>query len=310
MSTPLTTPTDSSAHAVKERLARLEQDLTRQRQRVDGTTWLTAIVGIIVLVAVGGYMWYGYEEISTLKDPNKIVDLAAKEIDDNLPQLRRRLEGEIIQSAPEWAGALSKQALGYLPAGRQQFEKLVMENLDDALAQTREKTNEQFRNYIMNNKDHLKKQFEELSKSPDLADTTFADLQADLEKDLGLNFQENAAALLKQLTNANHAFKKLHDGKNLNEQEQLERKCWMLARAIVNHETLDLSTTGLPEVSKASTTESVSVKKSAGTPKRKPLPSTAQDEEKKGSAGSEKKGAAPDAEKKKDDSPAKPEDKK
>src|SRR5437588_201904 len=142
-----TTPAGGSAQSIKERLARLEQDLIRQRQRVDTTTGLTAIVGILILVAVCGYMWYGYNQISIFKDPNKIADMAAQTVDENLPQLRRNLESEIVSSAPEWAGALSKQALGYLPAGRQQFEKLVMENLDDALAQTREKTNEQFRSY-------------------------------------------------------------------------------------------------------------------------------------------------------------------
>jgi hypothetical protein len=321
----LTTPAGGSAQSIKERLARLEQDLIRQRQRVDRTTGLTAFVGILVLVAVGGYMWYGYKEVSIFKDPNKIVDMAAQTVDENLPQLRRNLEGEIISSAPEWANALSKQALGYLPAGRQQFEKLVMENLDGALAETREKTNEQFRTYITNNKDHLKKQFEELAKSPDLADTTFADMQADLEKDLGVNFQADAAALLKELTAANQSFKKLRDGKNLNDQQQLERSCWMLARAIVNHETLDLSTTGLPEVSKASTTSPVSIKSPAekGKPtKRSPVPASAEDDKKDKSKeagkdsekkddkdGDKKKETASDGAKKKDASDAKPDSK-
>jgi len=326
MSTPsVTTPTDSSPRALKERLARLEQDLIRQRQRVDSTTTLTSIVGILVLGAVSAYAYFGYKEISIFKDPNKIADMAAQTIDDNLPQLRRRLEGEIIQSAPEWANAMSKQALGYLPAGRKQCEKLVLENLDEGLAQTREKTNEQFRTYITNHKDHLKKQFEELSKSPDLAETTFADLQADLEKDLGISLQADAAAILRELTNANHSFKKLRDGKDLNEGQQVERRLWMLARAIANHEKLDLSTTGLPEVGASSTTKPVAIKNPAGgaKPTRKPplddvqKGSPASDTnkeagkvpEKKKDAGSnseKKNDAAADPDKKKDASSAKP----
>jgi hypothetical protein len=109
----------------------------------------------------------------------------------------------------------------------------------------------------------------------------------------------------------------------------LERGCWMLARAIVNHEKLDLSTTGLPEVSKASTTEPVSIKSPAGKPtKKSPLPAALEDdgkaspapdknkdagkdsEKKKDAAGnSEKKKDAADPDKKKDDSSAKPENK-
>src|SRR5438132_269048 len=97
---PITTPTDSSARAVKERLARLEQDLIRQRQRVDSTTTLTTIIGIIALVAVAGYAYYGYREISTLTNPETMVNAATQMIDDNLPQVRRRLESEIVESAP------------------------------------------------------------------------------------------------------------------------------------------------------------------------------------------------------------------
>jgi len=321
MATPSpATPSDSSAQAVKERLARLEQELIRQRRRVDATTTLTTLVGIVVLLAIGIYAYIGYNQVKIFSDPEKMADMAAQTIDDNLPQLRRRLESEINESAPKWADGLSKQALGYLPAGRQQFEKLVMENLDDGLAQTREKTNEQFRTFIGNNREHLKKQLEELSKNSDLADTTFADLQADLEKDLGVNFQADSAALLRQLTAANQSFKKLRDGKNLNEQEQLERRCWMLARSIVNHETLDLSTTGLPEVSKASTTKPVAIKKPSDTPKstRKPpaeegAKGTATDKNKEAGKDSDKKkeagsnsekknDTAVDAQKKKDDS--------
>src|SRR5437879_1375793 len=317
MSTPsVTTPTDSSARALKERLARLEQDLIRQRQRVDRTTTLTTIVGILVLVAVSAYAYFGYKEISIFRNPDKIADMAAQTIDDNLPQLRRRLESEIVQAGPEWANAMSKQALGDLPAGRKQCEKLVLENLDEGLAQTREKTNEQFRAYIANHKDHLKKQFEELSKSPDLAETTFADLQADLEKDLGITFQADAAALLRELTAANHSFKKLRDGKDLNEGQQVERRLWMLARAIANHEKLDLSTTGLPEVG-ASTTKPVSIKNpaSGAKPTRKPplvdeKGSSAPDKNKEAGNDSEKKKDAGSNSEKKNDAAADPDKKK
>src|SRR6266852_3389149 len=124
---PLTASGDSSTRALKERLQRLEQELTRQRKRIDGSTTLMTVVGIIALLAVAGYAWYGYREISIFTDPNKIVDLGQQLLDDNIPQLRRKLETEIGQAAPQWASTLSKEALGALPAGRKRLGKIAME---------------------------------------------------------------------------------------------------------------------------------------------------------------------------------------
>jgi hypothetical protein len=304
MSTPVTTPGDSSARALKERLERVEQDLIRQRKRVDASTTLTTIIGLIALIAVAVYAYIGYKGISETIEPTRLVDFAQNIVDDNLPQVRGKLESEIIQSAPDWASTLSKQALGYLPVGRKELERRALENIDDALAQTRSITNEQFRAFLDKNKDHLTKQFEELAKSPDLAESSLVELQSDLEKDLGVNFQADATALLKETTNINNAFKKIREGKNLNEQQQLERQVCMYFRSL-RHEGLDLSTTGLPEISATSATEKpVVLKKSDGKPtKRSPVPGDLEEGKKDSPAGDKKNGAAPDAGKKKEAAP-------
>jgi hypothetical protein len=301
---PIATPGDSSARALKERLERVERDLIQQRKRVDATTTLTTIIGLIALIAIAVYAYIGYKGISETIEPNRLVDFTQAVVDENLPTVRGRLESEIIQSAPDWAGTLSKQALSYLPVGRKELERKALENIDEALAQTRSITNEQFRAFVDKNKDHLSKQFEELAKSPDLAESSLVELQTDLEKDLGVNFQKDAEALLKEIRSANHAFKKLQDGKNLDEQQQLERRAWMLARAL-RREGLDVSTTGLPEISETSATEKpVVLKKSDGKPtKRSPVPGDLEEGKKGSPAGDKKNGAAPDAGKKKEAAP-------
>src|SRR5260370_14090599 len=96
---PPTASGDTSARAVKERLERLEQDLNRQRRRLDSTTTLTAIVGIIALLAVAGEAWYGYREISLFTDPDKVVLLGQQMLDDHLPELQRKVMIEIAESA-------------------------------------------------------------------------------------------------------------------------------------------------------------------------------------------------------------------
>jgi hypothetical protein len=304
---------DSSAQAVKERLHRLEQDLIRQRKRLEATTWLTAIVGFIVLAVIGYFFYWGYGEVSIFKDPDKIVNTAQAFLDDNIPQLRRRLESEIIQSAPQWASTLSKEAIGYLPVGRKQLEKLALENVDDALAETRAITDKQFREFYANHHKDLEKKFDELAKNPNSAENLILDLGADLEKDLGVNMQADATALLKEITTYSKNFKKLREGKDLNHEQEVERRAFMLARRAYK-EGLDLSTTGLPDIAangQAIPTTGQKPVAGDGRPskltKRAPVPASQEDNKKDATKTDQKKDSTPeagkkDAEKKKGDS--------
>src|SRR6516164_1073192 len=138
--------------SIRERLQHLEQDLIRQRKRTDATTTLTVIVGILALVAVAGYSYYGYKEISWAAEPERVVQLGEQMLDDNIPKLRRQLEDEIKKSAPEWAATLSKEALEQLPVGRKHLEKLTVQYLDESLNETTSMTDEQFRKFLDNNK--------------------------------------------------------------------------------------------------------------------------------------------------------------
>src|SRR6266516_2658246 len=97
-SNPMTAPGDT--RSIKERLQRLEQDLIKQRKRTNATTTLTAIIGIIALVAVAVYSHIGYREISWAAEPERVVQLGENMLDDNIPKLRRQLEDEIKKSAP------------------------------------------------------------------------------------------------------------------------------------------------------------------------------------------------------------------
>ncbi len=244
MSTNPLPPSGDSPQAMKERLSRLEQDLNRQCQRVDRSTRLTAWVGIIALIAVTVYSYIGYKGISEAVEPKNVVSMVETTLDDQLPQLRRRLETEIVQSAPEWANTLSQEALGSLPVARKRLEKVATDYAEDALQETRAITDKRFREFYKTHHDDLQKKFDELAKSPNLAETSIADIQADLEKDLQVDLKADATVLLKEITQRNQNFKQLRDGKNLTQEAQIERRAWMLVRAL-RRENLDLTSTGI-----------------------------------------------------------------
>jgi len=324
MSTNPLPASGDSPQAMKERLSRLEQDLNRQRQRVDGSTTLTAIVGIIALIAVAGYSYYGYTAISDAVKPDKVVSLAEVTLDDQLPQLRRRLESEIVQSAPEWANTLSQEALGSLPVARKRLEKVATDYAEDALQETRAITDKRFREFYKTHHDDLQKKFDELAKSPNLAETSIADIQADLEKDLQVDLKADATVLLKEITSRNQNFKQLRDGKNLTPEAQIERKAWMLVKAL-GKEGLDLNSTGLPDISangggiiKTGSPKPITSDGRTAKPSKKPPIAAGQEDNKKDATKSEqKKDSTPDAgkkdekkdDKKKDATPPKSESK-
>ncbi|HEV2950333.1 MAG TPA: hypothetical protein VGX70_23335 [Gemmataceae bacterium] len=316
MSTTPPPASGDSPQAMKERLSRLEQDLNRQRQRVDGSTTLTAIVGIIALIAVAGYSYYGYTAIADAVKPDKVVSLAEVTLDENLPQLRRRLEAEIVQSAPEWANTLSKEALGALPVARKRLEKVATDYADEALQETHAITDKRFREFYKTHHDDLQKKFDELAKSPNLAETSIADIQADLEKDLQVDLKADATVLLKEITQRNQNFKQLRDGKNLTPEAQIERKAWMLVKAL-GKEGLDLSSTGLPDISanggitKTGSSKPIASDGRTAKPGKKPPIAGAQEDNKKDAAKpQEKKDSTPDAVKKDAEKKEKKEDKK
>jgi hypothetical protein len=316
MSTNPLPASGDSPQAMKERLSRLEQDLNRQRQRVDRSTTLTAWVGIIALIAVTVYSYIGYKGISEAVEPKSVVSLAEVTLDENLPQLRRRLEAEIVQSAPEWANTLSKEALGALPVARKRLEKVATDYAEDALQETRAITDKRFREFYKAHHDDLQKKFDELAKSPDLAETSIADIQKSLEDDLRVDLRADATVLLKEITQRNQNFKQLRDGKNLTPEAQIERRAWMLVKAL-GKEGLDLSSTGLPDISaNGGITKTGSSKpiasdgRTAKPGKKPPIPAGQEDNKKDATKAEQKKDSTPDAGKKDAEKKEKKEDKK
>ncbi len=298
---PIMAPSDTAARSLKERLQRLEQDLIRQRKRVNTTTTLTAIVGAIALIALACYSYIGYREVSVLRNPEMVVEYGQQMLDDNIPQLRRKLEIEIIESAPQWANTLSKEALEQLPVARRQLEKLTTDYMDEALANSRSMTDQQFRTFLRDHHEDMEKKFEELAKSPELAEASLADLERDLDKDFQTNMQAEAAELLKKLTHYANGFKRMREGKNLNQEEQLGRRAWMIARRL-RSENIDLTNVGLPVTEPVKpVVQKTSPASSGSKPVKKPRTPASPDKDKKPAPPSDKKkDALPDAGKKKD----------
>jgi len=299
-SNPMTAPGDT--RSLKERLQRLEQDLIKQRKRTNTTTALTAIVGIIALVAVGIYSYIGYTEISWAAEPERVVETLGQKLDDNIPVVRKQLEDEIKKSAPQWAATLSKEAFEQLPVARQHLQDLTTQYLDENLQNTQSMTEEQFRSFLTKNKADLQKKFDELEKNEFLAEASLADLEQDLNKEFQTNLKAESDRLLRDLSQFNTAFKKVREGKDLNEEQKLWRQSVMIARKL-RTQPIDFTNTGIPAANSSDVIRTSSSPSKGGVTK----PGATDDQrdvagpgKKKSKEADKQKDAAPNGDKKKD----------
>jgi hypothetical protein len=214
--------------AMKERLAQTQRELAALRRKASRATGTAVVITAIALVAICGYFYYGYTQISMYTEPDKLVSYAQQLVDDQLPRLHESVKEQVIQSAPSWAEGLSKQALEAMPTGRAKLEHYIMEQYDSSAQETITLTDKEFRDFLKKNRPLLEQKFKELSKNPELADSSLAELQERLEETLQADMKTQATQLLDTLLALDAKLKKLRAGKDLTPQEQTERRMVML----------------------------------------------------------------------------------
>jgi hypothetical protein len=193
---------------------------------------MTIIVGILLLGLLGGYFYYGYSQISSVMEPETLVNAAQTWLDDQLPQVRRQLEAQIDKSAPEWAENLSKQAQSSLPTIREKLEGYVLEQVDQTVEQTVTITEDKFRQFLRDRRDLLETGFKDLSTSPELAKESLSQLEAALNESMQTDMKQGASDLYATLTQMTEKLAHLHANQHLTPQETLERQILMQLRRL------------------------------------------------------------------------------
>jgi RecG-like helicase len=193
---------------------------------------LTAIVGVGLLLLLGAYFLYGYQQISSVMEPNTLVSVAEQWLEDKLPEGRRAVEAEVDKSAPTWAASLSKQAQSSLPSIREKLEGYVVEQVDQTLDETVDVTESQFRKFLQENRDSLEQGFKDLATNPKLADESLARLEEALNSHLETDMKLGSKELFASLEQMNAKLQHLKEDRKLTAEEALERQVLMLLRRL------------------------------------------------------------------------------
>jgi hypothetical protein len=215
-----------------EQLEAAHRSLRRLRWRVRFGTWLTAIVGLLLLGLVAGYFTYGYLEIASLQDPEQLVSLVGNTVDDAIPQLRQRLEDEVKNNAKSWAQQASEQAVAQAPSVRESLEEYICKGTDALIDELEIVGETEFRRILTENRSVLEQAMGELDDEDEISEGTVVLLEEAMEKELKMSMEDQVQAVLIMLGDVNRNMAVLALGENLNPVQQCERRVLMLARRL------------------------------------------------------------------------------
>lgn len=249
MSTP-NSPAPSTNAAIVDRLNQLTQGIANHESAISRSTRTTATVGLIALVFLSGYFYYGYVMIRGLLQPDQLVPLGAGMLERNLPSAREALVKQITDSAPTWAASASESAQKGIPALRGKLEDYVLKETDTLLVQATNLTEDKFRKALQDNREIIEKGFKELADDEKLSEASLQELVTVLEQELKADMRDQAETVLETLRGLSKRVQRLSAGQGLDEEERCERRIAMLARRLQLMEA-DPKPIKMPELKKA-----------------------------------------------------------
>lgn len=237
-----------------EQVNRLTRQIAQQESAIYRSTRVMGSIGLIGLVLIAGYYYYGYKEIARLLEPNTLVPFAAGMLEQRLPEAREALVVQISKSAPAWAEQVSLKAQQAIPDLRVKLEDYVLSETDKMAQQVTTLTEEKIQKVLHENREVVEKGFKELADSDNLSEETLAVLVTALEKELQTDMQAQAGEVLETLRFLSGRVQRLADGKDLDDEEQSERRIAMLARRLQLTEA-DPSPITMPDYKKLTATK-------------------------------------------------------
>ena len=267
MSETTTPPAESTPDQESGRLSKIESDLNSLESKLKRDARLTLIVAVIALCLMTAYFVYGYQQFASILKPTELVATVAGMVDENIEPARESLVAEIEKSAPTWAESLSIQAIEATPSLRESLEEYILSQSEESIGKVVSLTEDRFKGILSQHHDEVQNLVTELTTNEQASKEVIDALQQVLNDEIGRDMQANAGEVLETLNLLTHRVDKLAKGKNLSEEEKLERQALMIVRRLQLEEaddSLEVSgsdiqpqkaTSGNPESPEESSTE-------------------------------------------------------
>jgi hypothetical protein len=231
-----------SSEALAQRVASAHRKVTQLHRQFRRGTWITAIVGILLLGLLSGYFAYGYTEISNLTKPEMLVNWVGDMVDNQIQGLANTAQSEVKAHASEWIDQACQQGIAYLPQGREQLEDVALKLTDEFVSKHTVMAEDMFRRVLKEHHGTIKDTLDQLAAKQDVSKELLAPLQAAIESELKVEMEAQAKDLLEALVEMDAKAQRLQDGANLDEGERIERRILAIVRQMYNevpgHENL------------------------------------------------------------------------
>lgn len=216
---------DTKLQAVEKDLAKISNGMSRSAK-------LTMVVGIVLMALLLGYFIFGFNEIKDLTKPENLVALAGEVVDSSIPEILGSVEETVTNSAPDWAAAVSDQAIGAAPTVRESLEEYILDQTEGVIDQTAGIGEKQFRQILRDNRTSFEETIDQLADDQDYSDETLKIFMDAVNKELGQDMQSQAQDVLGTLIALNEKLQKLSNNESLNKEEALERQTLMVIRRL------------------------------------------------------------------------------
>lgn len=216
---------DSKLQAVENELSKISTGMARSAK-------VTAFIGIILMAAMLGYFTFGFSEIEDLTKPENLVALAGEVVNSSLPEIRESVQSTVKDQAPDWAQAISDQAIGATPTIRESLEDHILAQTEGVIANGVNLGEAEFRKILRENKSSFEDTLDELAEGEEFSEETMQIFLEAVNKELGRDMEDQAEEVLGTLIALNEKIQKLSSNSGLNKEEALERQTLMVIRRL------------------------------------------------------------------------------
>ena len=221
-----------SSSSNDSKLQTVENDLSKISTSMARSAKVTGFIGVILMAAMLAYFIFGFGEIEDLTKPENLVALAGEVVNSSLPEIRESVQTTVKDQAPDWAQAISDQAIGATPTIRESLEDHILAQTEGVIANGVNLGEAEFRKILRENKSSFEDTLDELAEGEEFSEETMQIFLDAGNQELGRDMEDQAEEVLGTLIALNEKIQKLSSNSGLNKEEALERQTLMVIRRL------------------------------------------------------------------------------